>query len=352
MSTSIDSLKLRFPLHSVEILADELKERFTDVDKETGEIIRVEDYSPKEYLRIENGITTTFQTRCHNSQNTPLGRIVKRTLWIELSAKALQEKYLEGITSGNYLLLLEYINSLGIVNITPNVFINDTRISDIDYKRDFKALHSPYLELIDYLEDNLKSTKSGDGGFETFREPDNTGIRIGIRPVKSPIKSPHCQVYSKCDELKTNSKEFAQFFLKERDYENLRRIEVTVKNLAHLRSITKDKRAINDWKTVLSLCNSDIVWKLLGKRVKLNNKPMQTIQGDELNVNDKNLLTLIINYPTIVDQILKERKKDCSGKVYSNFKKKVRKLEELQTGQSQAEALLLDLSQNTENTHI
>jgi len=108
---SIDSLKIRIPLRKVKIEDDSLNEMIARVSLSSGEVLETRENT--KVARDERGIKTTFiiEQRATKFDTIPY-------LVILINAKQLGSRYFEGITKGNFILVFEYILSLGVVCLT------------------------------------------------------------------------------------------------------------------------------------------------------------------------------------------------------------------------------------------
>lgn len=247
MKYIIDSFTTLTPLSAFLRLNPELKEEHIVLNTFTGEI--------KEEKRLpiyidQNGI---------KSRISILVLFGKPHLKITFTSKMLKRNYLEGINKQNFGEVLSYV--LKEINsfITLEQFINQSKINDIDIARDFLMEQNEF-------ERKIKSLRSISGTKVFYSKPKIvTDLKriVGITFVNrmdASIKTPFVKIYSKWDELNERSNEFQQNFGINVS-ENRRRIEGTLKNSTHIKSIAKKLDFLEekwDIETILSFSEYEL----------------------------------------------------------------------------------------------
>jgi len=222
---SIDSLKIRIPLRKVKIEDDSLNEMIARVSLSSGEVLETRENT--KVARDERGIKTTFiiEQRATKFDTIPY-------LVILINAKQLGSRYFEGITKGNFILVFEYILSLGVVWFDPNALL-DAECTDIDIKKDFEAFDVYMKEALKKMYDNTTPSADFDKGAKLFWKKDNKGLQFNKRETTKTLTAPFVKIYSKTLDLFSKSNIFALAYLDEIP-ENLWRLEYTIKNKRHL----------------------------------------------------------------------------------------------------------------------
>jgi hypothetical protein len=229
---SIDSLKLRIPLHKVEILESRLQGAWMHqyCNVETGEIIEDnQSFKNLAYSVEDKGIKTKYV--CQKISN---GRTTEPFLCILFNSKLLKDRYLEGITLENIRIVYDEIIKQKAIKVDYEEFLNG-RCTDIDFKADREIKSLKQMEdIIQELDRLTKNSKDREKGNRIFRQRANYGIEWCKRQFSSN-DSPFFKVYHKSIELKNNSSEFFNEHIKNIP-ENLIRIEWTLKNKKHAES--------------------------------------------------------------------------------------------------------------------
>ena len=239
----MDSCKVRIPIDRVHVLNDSLLSHWipAEVNKETGEIRETGfDFKSKAYYHNQTGISTRMAIE---KQMTAEKR-TKEFLTIGINSKMLrsQERYFQGITTGNIPPVHEYLLSLKLAAFSLDDF-KAAQVTDVDYKKDF------YCDDIDALTLKLElltiPKKKKGQGCKRYRESSNKGIEWSDRKSTAITTAPFLKVYSKDLDLKYNSSEFSRIFINT-DISNIARVEVTIKNRKHFKLYgVTDTRLIN-----------------------------------------------------------------------------------------------------------
>jgi hypothetical protein len=204
--TLIDKLKL---VRSDGLIVDEVDGKSVPIDLEDGRKFKFWRY--KQY---------DFQDK-----NTP------EYIGIIINAKHLKERYFEGINSGNIDIILDELNSLNVIRITKDVLLN-AKVNDLDICFDFPAKIEPFHKLIQRFSDMVKQQWGVDKNAKHTKE--HLALYLNNRRTGKPSR-PYFKFYHKTIELKNNSKAFADKFLKNVDFENIGRCEMTLANAKHFK---------------------------------------------------------------------------------------------------------------------
>ena len=234
---SIDSLKLRFPIPVLDSYSETLDYTNLKVIKETGEI-------EKEWkTKSTNFLPETFNYSLRASKsasNIAKGQRVE-CIEILINSKQLEARYFEGITLDNICIIYNLVIETGIIECSFRTFMNESLVTDIDFKKDFCIPLPDYKEMIRGCDEMTKLSKKVNGGNLRFSSDTNYGIQWGGTRGTNNFKNfPFTKIYHKQKELsltkdKHGSLEFAQDHLQSIDYKDVIRIETTVKNKEHLK---------------------------------------------------------------------------------------------------------------------
>jgi len=229
-----DSFKLRIPRGLVEIIDQTFAEKYHKIYIETGEVeTKLNDEGEKEdvvnldkhKVNITHGITTRIGIAFFMQGDKQIEQI-----FIQCNAKQLREDYFLGISKVTVKRLYDYIMDLKIIYIPYAAFLKG-QVSDIDIcydtivsPKDMKmANHNLNLRI-------LPSLKKYVG--DPFKLQTNTGLTFNKRE-KATAAKPFIKIYHKGLELTYNSNIFAEKYLKKEKYQNLGRLEYTIKNKRH-----------------------------------------------------------------------------------------------------------------------
>lgn len=250
MNSSIDSMKVFINFGKVKLTEKGKRELYeTRISLPEGDIKKLQDgeadleevlsslseedfkrkaYIPKD-LR-EKGISVRLMvvTRYFHGTGTYLEVLV--------NSKLLMKDYFKGITQETVKTIWERLNSLGLFYVDFEDFL-DGHAVDVDFKVDVDGISEQEFRKFISL---LNSIREG----EIHTGLKNLGLQYGYRAKKSGyVSSPFIKLYYKPIELLNNSPEFAKSFLDGVEQLNLARIEGTVKNKKHFKSLgIKDSR--------------------------------------------------------------------------------------------------------------
>ena len=280
---NIDSLKLTFPRNLVQIIDEKFAKEYQKIYVESGEIDEKNISLDKHKVDLVKGISSRIALG-----QWVMGNEVSEVLFIQINAKMLRDKYLEGITWKNWKLVYDHIINQQIIYIDERTFLSGW-ISDIDFNFDFIATPKLLIETITVLHQKVLPSKWKFVD-KPYKRQTNVGIMFNKRAKATPSK-PFVKIYHKGLELKYKSEEFAREFLQGQDYENIARLEVTLKN-------TRDKKyhGLNDFKEFRDLLDlpqkkrEQIVFKAIPQYIMVQEKIIIT---DEVSPTDRYIIWLI-----------------------------------------------------------
>lgn len=230
----VDSLELRILLSEVEIIDTTLIDNLILISENTGEIIK-EKKGEKIKIETPDGLTFGFNA-CKRKVHPNSPEIISE-IHILANAKHLKERCFEGITMDNVNVLLDAINSMNIIKISREALLR-ADITDVDLCIDFEANFNDFKELVVDRLYKMVITKKADRVPRPWRTKTNLGLQLNHRDKCTPAKT-YAKFYHKTTELKTpKSKDFAETYLKylkDIDYNNIGRFELTLKNRDFLR---------------------------------------------------------------------------------------------------------------------
>lgn len=225
--TSIDSLKIRIPIWQLNTYDLSLDDTLCTVNKTVG--TEGEDFKKrsKEYQCKEYKFYVSI-----NQVKTSLNQI-EDCITLLLNSKQLQGHYFEGITLDNVKLIYDQVIELGILDCSLDTFLSSAP-TDIDFKKDHNSLDlDEYKELLGGVKAMTKHSSKSEKGYRSHK----LGVEWSIRKTNKYLTNPYLKIYHKETELLTNSDDFTRAYLNGIDFKNLFRIETTVKNRKHLRSL-------------------------------------------------------------------------------------------------------------------
>jgi hypothetical protein len=207
--------------------------------EDTGELVDSLPVQPQKHLL--NGITLRFnRVHLNDSANFEGGYFIK----LVITAKMLQYNYFDGLNIANIEKITEYINSTQIIKVTSAILLSSV-INDIDICRNYYSTANTYRDNLDNLYKSVIDTKKNFVSKFVPKKSDNEiefqniGLIFGENRVQGNYKNPFIKFYNKIGELKTKSIEFYNAYLLPQilenrlDVDNLRRVEITIKNSAH-----------------------------------------------------------------------------------------------------------------------
>ncbi|WP_142786093.1 hypothetical protein [Changchengzhania lutea] len=245
-----DSLSLKIPLDSCNVIDDRLLSATYIVYEATGEVERITldngefqdvKHPPKPIIISKNGITVRISVSeipIYNEETQK--KVPTRFINLTVSSKLLKHNYFQGITKDTVMNLYNEFMYFNVFRCSYDVFL-DGYASDIDICINH-YVDSPQIfhQVLKYL-----VTMSGDKSkyAHLISEGENLGLSFNKRNYAKP-SLPFLKLYFKHWELISKSAEFYNTYLFD-DYahkiSNLARIEATIKNYDHKRRLEKFK---------------------------------------------------------------------------------------------------------------
>ncbi len=290
---SVDSLKLKIPLDKVKVLDQTLMDKVAKINTTTGEYLNPDPETWKrEALQGSRvrGISTYYKVtdllKDKGQQET--------YLVILINSKLIKELYFSGITNDTLQLVYDSIIDQGVVFISYDTFINGT-CTDTDIKVDFRPNATPddFDTFTEILVKRSKSSAMSEKGYQRKNDQDNKGIQFGKRESTMFKGSPFLKFYHKELELIYHSYDFSNQFLKDIDYSNTIRVEVTIKNKAHFRHHKIEDTTL---KNIVSLSQDKMKSIFINAYEKhFEFKSTRIINTDKLTPMDKVLCKALIS---------------------------------------------------------
>ena len=260
----VDSLKIRLPLNQVNVLNPSLEGSWYLVNDLTAEI-DPSVYKERSLTFKEDGITTRFAIE---KQQTKDG-FTDEFLTILVNSKLLKGKYFQAITKDTIEDVYRGLVAHNVIGLDFDTFYELSEVTDVDIKKDAIVPSHIYEQCINECRNISKPSKNKNKGYRYFNKKNNKGIEWSERKSTSFKNNPYLKIYHKETELKHNSNEFAEKYLNQIDYDDLVRIETTLKNAKHFRHVgIKD----NKLKTVLEL-SQDKLQSVMSEALKSHLEP-------------------------------------------------------------------------------
>lgn len=289
----IDSFRLLVPFDDCEVICSKFMQKFVLLCPDTGEIDDESEHIKTNTFNNTNGIKIGFAMKWF--YNEEIGRT--QYLVFSINTKMLKENYFDGIDCYNIQTIFNYINSLNIIKISKQAFLNSKAV-DVDLCIDFKLTNTTCKEVFSICYELTKPSKIIKPNL--FAEKLNKGIEWGKRNevAKAYKTKQFLKYYAKVLELENNSTEFYNTYIKDKlnektlfadgtsfttDYnnENTLRIETTIKNTNHFATYGIYCKTLND------LLKIDLL-----KYASIFNRPIQTYMDGYKNVIYNSILTL------------------------------------------------------------
>jgi len=251
---SIDSLKVRIPLSEVIIHDKNISAKWLLSNGSTGELIR--EMKSKGVAHKEHGVKTYY--------------IIFRFKEVEylailMNSKLLGERYLEGITSDNVDVVYNALMSQGKVSFPSDVFL-DAYCTDVDFKMD--VINPIFDRSVKILKVRTKKYSQTNKGSRT----DKGNLFCGRRETAT-IGHPFLKFYKKSEELRTarggvgneavDVKAFFEHYFVRDDGtdtipDDMVRVETTVKDKRHFKSLGVDRTRFRDLLTLSTELKTNI----------------------------------------------------------------------------------------------
>ena len=301
----IDSLKIRIPIDKVRFKNQKITSKRVVVLEATGEIEETLkarghkqydcDGEVKTYYGIEKQVTANQSTQEY--------------LVMLINSHILNENYFDAICKETLIQVYNKIIEHGLFHISYDDFIMG-ECTDVDFKKD---RHDRYIEKsIQAMKECARPSALSSRGYNTYRGQTGRAIAFSDRRKSSP-SNPYVKYYEKLPQLKEKKPLFLATYLSEndqRDLKHLARIEVTVKNKKHFRTLgikdTSLKGLVSLSKEERNQIVTELLKKQLMKQLKTINTPTAISSNDIFRVNSMNLaIQLNIPIETAIESMLR-----------------------------------------------
>lgn len=241
----IDSLQIRIPKYNVTYIDPTFAKQYIRVYPDENGDLKLTDgelNQDKHKVSVIDGIKTRIA-----EVHVMNGKFSEKQIIIQVNAKMLKNKYLDGINFLNVRIVYDYLINLKIVYFSFKSFLQG-HVSDIDYCYDVKVTPETMILGNKEIYDNIKPS-CHQYVSKPFALKTNVGINLNTRENASPTR-PHIKIYHKTLELLYNDKgssEFAQKHLKDVDYKDIGRLEYTIKNRAHRKKLEINCNTLEDY---------------------------------------------------------------------------------------------------------
>jgi len=283
---TVDSLKLRLSIDKVQILNESLNSHWIEVNELTGEIRTDKEFKDSAYYVKNQGISTRYALEKQPTKD----KTVKQFLVIAVNAKMLGSLYFDGLTPENLIEVYNYLISQKVVSFSYKDFLN-SECTDVDYKKDFIC---PDIDLLIKKLSSLtiQSNRKGEG-FQMFNKENNKGIQWADRKTTSISKAPYIKIYSKHLDLISQSKEFRQTFLQDKEIKNLTRVEFTIKNKKHYRLYKVEDTTLKSVVSISQPILNTMLKTTIAKHTEKVIKPIKAKTDGKLSATDQKLINLV-----------------------------------------------------------
>lgn len=323
-ATEIDSFKLRIPYRNVEITNYRL-EALRTTTFEGGEI-ETENFK-KNALKFENnGIKTRFAIEVMPTDNKG-GK--KKYLTMLINSKLLEEKYRQGVTKTNIDFVHNALMKYDVARFDLKTMLEGFT-TDIDFKTDVIATMDEVQELKKFFKINAKvSTK-----YRPFNDKTNQGWQYSERETRAYKTNPFVKMYHKELELKYNSTDFYNAYIKGQDIKDLIRFETTIKNNAHMKVLGITSNTLSNMLNLEDSFKKGILSKSINAHLESNIKQIKVREGmSPLDEMLHNLIVMQMNQGMTFDRIRdfalstfteKTRKSKAKSKFNSIYEEHIR----------------------------
>lgn len=273
----IDSLKIRIPIGLVKNL-DNLELATQTFIPLTGEVVSTD--IKRQRLIIENGIKTTFWHWTEPNTGNEF-------LTIGFNSKALKQNYFDGITADTIKQIYYYIISLNIVSFTFTAFMN-AFCTDTDFKKDIRCTEKDFKDFIHSAIYLTKSSPKCGYGYSASLADKKLILGFSERG-KATYGNPFFKFYHKTLELKYHSMEFANQYLNDIDYNDILRIEATVKDKGHYKRFDVLDTSLQSVLNLTTEQKENIIKNIASEHMNSNVEPPEK-QSNDLTPTNKALL--------------------------------------------------------------
>lgn len=277
-SIRYDSLKIRIPIHLVDIKDTSILDYYADTNLNTGEIhSSVFKQKAKEYF-----FNSTSKVKILIEKRPTANGKVEDCLVILLNSKILRSRYLEGLHFDVIETVYKDLMSLNVFSVDYETFLRSD-CTDVDIKLDEVMNQEEWTELINQFMQLTKQSKEQNKGYKRFKPnaqyPHQNGLMYNTRATAS-ASTPFLKLYWKGGELITQSLDFFEENLKDiskTDILNLVRIETTIKDKRHARSLGIDNMTLLGLLSLTEQTKEDIFRKMTSKHLE---RPQRTLKAE------------------------------------------------------------------------
>ena len=346
-SVSIDSFKYRIQLTELDSYCQSLLDHYATINVSTSEIIEAStDWKLRAKKINENGVS--IHIAIEKNQKVSMNRTAD-VLTVLINAKMHKGiEYFNGINATNIVSIYKHLMSLELFKCSLSTFVNCGKVTDCDFKLDSRLNDAQYNEVLKQMK-LMATFKANVPIRDSFKGKGNRGIQFNERKASNYISNPFLKLYSKTADLKHNSIEFANEYLSGINTKDIRRIETTVKNSKHFKSLGINDNSLN---TVLNLADetrNNILQSAVNKYINTTKKVKTKMRNpNELtpteNLICQGLIATMEGFNMTFDKAVKFQTNGIENKTSRSRMKAL--LERIYLGQIKG----LDLDQRLEQT--
>lgn len=286
---SVDSLKLRIPIHSIKIIDETFIDRKTKliVSDSTGVVLeetKLKSLSksiPFDAYEIKVAIVSRFDFQRRTNIDY---------LEIYLHSKILEDEYFEGINAITIDKAYHKLMSANIFSCSYEDFMS-AKVNDIDIKHDVYEDTKTFKEFTKYLQSNAKSNNNIGKGCLRYSKTGNIQFNRRESGTKA---NPFLKVYDKYIEATERKDKFFNKYIDKDVIQDLKRIETTIKSGSDVKKQLGIKD--NTLQSVLSVSlNSlkDVIKESVNKNLVKRDRIVIKRKQSKRNMNDKLIYTLL-----------------------------------------------------------
>jgi hypothetical protein len=295
-SIRYDSLKLRIPIHLVDIKDKSILDYYAETNLNTGELSpSIFKQKSKEYFFNQTSKVKILIEK----RPTAKGKI-EECLIILLNSKILRGKYLEGLHFDIMQSVYNDLMSLNVFYVDFDTFMRSD-CTDVDLKLDEVMNQEEWTALINQFMQLTKQTKEQNKGYKRFKPnaqyPYQNGLMYNTRATAS-ASTPFLKLYWKGGELITQSLDFYEENLQSisrTDILKLVRIETTIKDKRHAKSLDINDMTLLGLLSLTEQTKENVFRKMIAKHLE---RPQRTLIAEA----PKSIMTpeQLIQYYSIV----------------------------------------------------
>ena len=236
----VDSLKVRIPLNALRKYHKSLDKTYIKVCPDTGDVEL--DSDGEEIVHKDDLIRFWIDNvplRLGIAKNVVCGNTRMDYLYILINSKHALSKYFKGVDKENLLRIYKVLMSKELIDIDWDVFLEVSIPTDIDIKIDYELKLDEYKEMLKGCKTMTRASTDRDKGYTPFTKNKNLGVSWSVRQTSKYLTNPYLKIYHKGLEMQFNSTDFYNKHLSHYDIKNCFRIETTIKNRTHLKSLNK-----------------------------------------------------------------------------------------------------------------